>query len=267
VLYTEYEKQYRGRPETQKVAFQKGLVLVERKDWKGAAAAFGEYARSYDKDPTAVEALVRKADAHLHMGDEGATREALSRALSLARGRHKGEETAGFAAEARFRQGELASREFEKVKLTGKPRQLRRALEEKAKLLEEARKIYLDVVSFRDPEWATLALLRIGQAYEGYGKAMRKAEVPRDLSAEEKRIYREELEKAVIVIEDKALEAYRSGYAKALEIGVYNKHTRALRQALSDLDRGTFPKEAEARPGLRVAELKTALAPILEIQR
>jgi TolA-binding protein len=266
-LYGDYERQYRGRPETQKVAFQKGLVLQERKDWKGAAAAFGDYTRSYERDPTVVEALVRKADAHLHLNDEGATREALQKALTLAR-KHRGEdEVAAYAAEARFRQGELVYREFEKVKLAGRPRQLKRALEEKAKLLDEARKIYLDVLSFRDPEHATLALLRIGQAYDGYAKAMRKAEVPRELSGDEKRIYREELEKAVIVIEDKALEAYRSGYAKAIEIGVYNRHTRALRLALGELDRGSFPKEAESRAPLRAAELRAELAPIVEIAR
>ena len=66
--------------------------------------------------------------------------------------------------------------------------------------------------------------------------------MPRELSAEEKRLYREELEKAVIVIEDKALDAYRSGYAKALEIGVYNKHTRALRGGAVAAGSGRVPQ-------------------------
>ncbi|HEY0709233.1 MAG TPA: hypothetical protein VGG33_20655, partial [Polyangia bacterium] len=74
-------------------------------------------------------------------------------------------------------------------------------------------------------------------------------------------------EKAVIIIEDKALSAYRSGYAKALEIGVYNRHTRALRQALAELDRGSYPKEIEARAPLRLGELRAALEPIVEIRR
>jgi hypothetical protein len=134
-------------------------------------------------------------------------------------------------------------------------------------LLDEARKVYLDVVGYRQPEWATASLLRIGQGYEAFAKALRGAQVPRELSSEEKRLYREELEKQVIVIEDKALDAYRSGFAKALEIGVYNKHTRALRVALSQLDQGEFPKDVEARPGLRAGELRVALEPIEEIRR
>ena len=97
---------------------------------------------------------------------------------------------------------------------------------------------------------------------------MRKAEVPRDLNAEEKRLYREELEKAVIVIEDKALDAYRSGYAKALEIGVYNRHTRALRQALAELDQGEYPTRGRAaRPACAPASCAPRCEPIEEIRR
>ena len=90
-------------------------------------------------------------------------------------------------------------------------------LEEKAKRLEEAKAIYLDVVTYKSPEWATAALLRIGQGYEAYAKAMRNAPVPKDLNAEEKQIYRDELEKVVVVIEDKALDAYKSGYAQGAD--------------------------------------------------
>jgi TolA-binding protein len=264
--FGEYEQRFKGRPETRQVAFQKGLVLTERKDWKGAAAAFGEYARTYERDPSVVEALVRKAEAHMKLGDDSSAKEALGRALAAHKSLHRSE-SAEFAAQARYLQGELLFREYERVKIAGRPRQLRRALEDKARLLEDARKVYLDVLSFRVPEWATGALLRIGQAYEGFARAMRKAEVPRDLSAEEKQLYREELEKAVIVIEDKALAAYRSGFAKALEIGVYNRHTRALRLALAELDQGEYPRDVELRPSLRPGELRVALEPIEEIRR
>ena len=81
--------------------------------------------------------------------------------------------------------------------------------------------------------------------------------MPRDLSAEEKRLYRDELEKAVIVIEDKALDAYRSGYAKALEIGVYNKHTRALRDGAGRAGPGRVTRATSScGPALRPGELR-----------
>ena len=140
-------------------------------------------------------------------------------------------------------------------------------LEEKAKRLEEAKGIYLDVVTYKSPEWATAGLLRIGQGYEAYAKAMRNAPVPKDLNAEEKQMYRDELEKVVVVIEDKALDAYKSGYAKALTIGVYNKHTQTIRQALSRLAENEYPKEAEQRLSTRPGEPRIALDRIEEVRR
>jgi TolA-binding protein len=265
--YGDYERQYHGRPDARAVAFQKGLMHAERKDWKASAAAFGDYAHQWEGDAQAVDALVRKAEAHLKLNEESAAKDALARALVLHRAHKHGDETAEGGAHARYLQGELVFHDYERIKIAGRPRALQRALEDKARLLDDAKKVYLDVLGFRSPEWATAALLRIGQGYEAFAKAIRKAEVPRELSAEEKQIYREELEKSVIVIEDKALDAYRSGYAKALQLGVYNRHTRALRRALGELDAGDFPKEAELRPRLRAGEARPPLEPIEEIRR
>ncbi len=265
--YADYEKQFKGRPETRQVAFQRALVFVERKDAKGAAAAFADFHKAYPTDTRAVEALVREAEAELKLGNDGRAREALQRALALHRSLRKPEDTAAAAAEARYLQGELAFRDYDRIKIAGRPKQLQRALEDKAKFLDDARKVYLDVLTFRVPEWATAALLRIGQGYSVFAKALRNAKVPRELSAEEQQIYRDELEKNVVIIEEKALDAYKSGYAKALDIGVYNKHTRSLRQALAELEQGEFPKEAEARLGPQLGEGKAGLDVIEEIRR
>jgi TolA-binding protein len=265
--YAAFEKQYKGRAETRDVAFQKAMLLSDKRDYKGAGAAFADFTHAYPDDPRVVEALVRQAEAELKSGSSSRVKETLARALSHYKS-HRNAESAAFAAQARYLQGELLYHDYEAIKIAGKPRQLARALEDKAKLLDDARKVYLDVVSFRVPEWATAALYRIGQAYASYAKAIRNAKVPRDLSREEQQIYRDELEKSVVVIEDKALEAYRSGYAKALEIGVYNKHTRSLRQALAELDQGTYPRDAEARTGPRLGEARpVAFEAIEEIRR
>ena len=265
--FGEYEKKYASRPDARLVAFQKCLVLSDRKDWKSASAAFGDYAGKYNRDPSAVEALVRKAEADLRGGKDAAAKATLEDALARHRALRRPADAVPWAARARYLQGELISRQYEAVKLAGRPRQLQRALEKKAALLEDARKVYLDVVPFGSGEWATAALLRIGQGYAAFARALRNAKVPGNLSREERRLYREELEKSVIVIEDKALEAYRSGYAKALEIGVYNQHTRELREALAELDGSAFPKSVEVRPELRPQELRVAMEPIEEIRR
>jgi TolA-binding protein len=266
--YAEFEKQHRGKPEARQVAFQRALVFVEKKDAKGAAAAFADYAKRYPDDAHAIEALVREAEAHIKLGADDRAREALGRALAHPLARRRDEAAVTFAAEARYLQGELLYREYGRVKIAGRARQLARVLEDKARLLDEAKKVYLDVLTYRVPEWATAALLRVGQAYDAFAKALRATKVPRELGAEEQRLYRDELEKSVVVIEEKALDAYRSGYAKALELRVFNTHTRSLREALAELDQGEFPREVESRIGPRLGEPRTAaLAPIEEIRR
>jgi TolA-binding protein len=271
--YGEYARRYKDRSDAKQVAFQAAAVREDQKDWRGAAAAFSAYAKSYPGDARTVEAHAREADAQLKAGNDAAAKEAASKALTAFSGgkHHKATESAEdanyWAAEARYIQGELVYHEYEHIKIAGKPKQLAKVLEEKAKRLEEAKAIYIDVVTYKSPEWATAGLLRIGQGYEAYAKAMRNAPVPKDLNADEKQMYRDELEKVVVVIEDKALDAYKSGYQKALTIGVYNKHTQAIRQALSRLAENEFPKEAEQRLSTRPGEPRIALDRIEEVRR
>jgi cellulose synthase operon protein C len=268
--YATYARRYKDHADAKELAFQVAVVRERQQDWKSAAQSFEEYVRAHPGDGRTVEALTRGGEAHLKAGNDTRAKEALTRALGAAnpRGRKGGDEdTRTWAAQARYLQGELVFRDYEKIKIAGKPKQLARVLDEKAKLLEQSKQIYLDVVTYQSPEWATAALLRIGQGYEAFAKAMRQAPVPKDLNSAEKQVYGDELEKLTVVIEDKAIDAYKSGYGKALDIGVYNKHTQEIRRALSRLDEGNYPKEQEARGGLRIGEPPLQIGKLEEIRR
>jgi tetratricopeptide (TPR) repeat protein len=272
--FGEYSKRFKDKSDAKDVAFQVAVVRENQKDWRQAAGSFSAYAKAYPTDARVVEAHAREADASLKAGNENGARDASAKALaSYKAGARKksnddrGEDASYYAAEARYIQGELVFRDYEHLKIAGKPKQLAKVLEDKAKKLEEAKKIYLDVVTYQSPEWATAALLRIGQGYEAYAKAMRSAPVPKDLTEEEQQVYRDELEKVVVVIEDKSLDAYKSGYARAIQIGVYNKHTQQIREALSRLAENEYPKEAELRASIRGGEPRVGLERIEEVRR
>ncbi len=274
--FGEYSKRFKDKPDAKDVAFQVAVVHENQKDWRLAAGSFSSYAKAYPSDARVVEAHAREADASLKAGNENGARDASAKALASfkagarkksANDDERGEDASYYAALARYIQGELVFRDYEHLKIAGKPKQLAKVLEEKAKKLEEAKKIYVDVVTYQSPEWATAALLRIGQGYEAYAKAMRNAPVPKDLTEEEQQAYRDELEKVVVVIEDKALDAYKSGYARAIQIGVYNKHTQQIREALSRLAENEYPKEAELRASIRGGEPRVGLERIEEVRR
>ncbi|MEO8212714.1 MAG: tetratricopeptide repeat protein [Myxococcales bacterium] len=276
--FGDYARRYKDRGDARELAFQVAVVRERQQDWKSAAQSFEDYARTHPGDARNVEALTRGGDAHLKAGNDGKAKEGLSRALALANGGGHARANGGgggggdtdsryWAAQARYLQGQLIFREYERVKIAGKPRQLARVLDEKAKLLEQSKHVFLDVVTYQSPEWATAALLRIGQGYEAFAQAMRQAPVPKDLNADEKQVYRDELEKLTVVIEDKAIAAYKSGYGKALEIGVYNKHTQDIRHALTRLDEANYPKELEVRAGLRAGEPPIRIGKLEEVRR
>jgi TolA-binding protein len=272
--FGEYSRRFKDKADAKDVAFQVAVVHEDQKDWQKAAASFAGYAKSYPGDARVVEALARQADADLNAGNDAGAKEAAAKALATFKSGGKkrstgdrGEDAAYYAAEARYIQGELVFHDYERLKIAGKPKQLAKVLEEKAKRLEEAKQVYLDVVTYQSPEWATAALLRIGQGYEAYAKAMRNAPVPKDLTEEEQQVYRDELEKVVVVIEDKAIDAYKSGYARALQIGVYNKHTQSIHEALSRLAENEYPKEAELRASIRPGEPRVSLDRIEEVRR
>ena len=259
--YTEYAKRFAQRDDAGEVAFRVGVVLQQTGQKEQAAKAFLDCANRF-KGERAVDALARAGEALIEAGADRRAAEALERAVRAFK-QSPGHASAKAAAHARYLQGELVFKEFERIKFDADPRKLKGSLEKKSKKLEEARAIYLDAVSFKDPEWATAALYRIGDAYEKFAGAMRGAPIPKELKEDEQQVYREELEKVVVVIEEKAIDAYKSGYEQAQKLGVYNEFTQKLRQALGRLNDQEFPPEKELREGHAPAEV-VALPPLVE---
>jgi hypothetical protein len=91
--------------------------------------------------------------------------------------------------------------------------------------------------------------------------------VPPNLSEEEEQTYRDELAKFIVPIEEKALEAYESGYHKALELHVFNTWTEKQRQALTRLNDVEYPPLREAGTQLAEGQPLAIPEPLTELQR
>jgi hypothetical protein len=87
------------------------------------------------------------------------------------------------------------------------------------------------------------------------------------LNEAEEQAYRDELAKFIVPIEERALEAYESGYRKALELHVFNTWTQKQREALTRLNDVEYPPLREAGAGLSEAQLLPLPAPIVELRR
>jgi tetratricopeptide (TPR) repeat protein len=255
LCYKLYAERYKNREDAREVAFRAGVVLADSGQKAQAAHAFADFAAKYPQSARVLEARMREGAALIDIGDERRAQDALDKAIALwKRMKTDVRELRAAAAHARYLQGEILFHQFERVKLAADPRRLKRTLDEKSALLERAKAIYVDVVSFGDPEWATGALYRIGEAYEGFARALREAPIPQGLSADEQQVYRDELEKVVVTVEDKAIDAYKGGYKKALELKLYNEFTQKLRAALGRMTPEEFPPESEQRARPTTAE-------------
>lgn len=254
--YTSYAKQYPSESDALDVELRVGLVQARAGDHKAAVASLDRFLDRHGSSPQAVEAATALGKSLMAVGRLKDADKAFARAAKAGRSAEGKARIA--AAEARYMQGELVFREFQATKLDPKPAKLGASLERKAKLLGQAKDIYLDVLSYSTAEWTTASLYRIGESYEGFAKGLRDYPLPKGLTQDQQDLYTEKLDTFALSFEEDAIGAYKNGYARAVELGIYNSHTRKIRGALGRLSPQEFPPIAEIGTDVRVAEGSTA---------
>jgi hypothetical protein len=108
-------------------------------------------------------------------------------------------------------------------------------------------------------EWSTAALFQVGHAYESFAKSLRDSPPPTELSAADKEAFQQQIEEFVVPIEERSLDAYESGWKKAIELGIYNQWTAKMREALGRLNAELYPPQKEI--GIDVRAQGTAPLP------
>src|SRR6185369_2180882 len=143
-----------------------------------------------------IEAHVRAGLMSLKLGQLKRAKDDFTAAQALYKSASAKEKAEGktWAAQARYNEGELIFREYEKVTLDVKPSQLQKALTSKSKLLAEAEKVYGSVVDYEDLKWATAALYRTAQVYDGFAESLINAPTPKGLPQDQADAYRQTLD-------------------------------------------------------------------------
>ncbi len=267
-----YAKRHKDRKDAAEVAFRIGAVYEDQGDDGRAEQAFRSFATSYKGHRRTIEAHVRAARTALRLGQQRRSADALDDALKLFKRLDKKsgkdrEAALPWAAEARYLQGELVYREFEKISLDVKPKALDRTLRKKTDYLIKAQGIYADVVKLGDLRWGTAALYRIGQIFDVFAEALRSAPTPGGLPPDEAEAYRGALDMYVVEMEEKAIDLYAQGYAKAIELQVYDHYTTKIREALGRLSPDEYPPEREGRSRERIGERPLESKLVREVNR
>jgi cellulose synthase operon protein C len=236
-----FKKYYPRDESADEVTFLMGKAHEKANKKAEAAALYDSYAKSARSVGSQIEALVRLAT--VKADDERQSGAALDRAIAVYKARKNTVDDRGkyYAAKARYMQGEIVLKKFQDVKIEGDVKQLKERLKKKAELLKKAAETFLSTAEIGAAEWTTAALYQIGVTYESFSKALLNSPPPANLSAEEKELYQQSIDEFVVPIEERSLEAYESGWQKAIELGIFNSWTAKMREALGRLNSELYP--------------------------
>ena len=236
-----FKKAYPRDESADEVTFLMGKAHEKADKKAEAAALYDAYSRSARSVGSQIEALVRLATVKAN--DERTSSGALERAIQLYKARKSAVDDRGkyYAAKARYMQGEAILKRFQEVKIEGDVKQLKDRLKKKSELLKKAAETFLSTAEIGAAEWTTAALYQIGVTYESFSKALLSSPTPDSLSAEEKELYKQSIDEFVVPIEERSLEAYESGWRKAIELGIFNSWTAKMREALGRLNAELYP--------------------------
>ncbi len=238
-----FRKVYPRDESAEEVTFLMGKAYEKAEKWKDAAGIYERYTHNAKTPSGQIEAFVRLASVRVKLSDEKGAGQALSRAMDTYKLRKGQLDDSGkyFAAKAKYLQGERILAEFEAVKIEGDVKQLKDRLKKKGELLKKAADTFLGTAEMAVAEWTTASLYQIGFTYETFTKALLNSPPPAALSKEDQELYKQQIDEFVVPIEERALEAYESGWKKALELGIFNSWTAKMRAALGRLNSELYP--------------------------
>ncbi|HVU03014.1 MAG TPA: tetratricopeptide repeat protein [Polyangiaceae bacterium] len=248
-----YIRKYPRAEDADEVTFLMGKAHEKAEKWRDAEQLYARYAQSGRGQSGRVEAFVRLATVRLHSQDERGAEAALGSAMQIYRTYKRSLDDEGkyFAAKAHYMQGERILADFDKIKIEGEVEQLKGRLKKKSELLKKAADAFLETAEMGVAEWTTASLYQIGVTYESFSKALLDSPPPPTLSAEQKDLYSQQIDEFVVPIEEKSLEAYESGWRKAIELGIFNQWTAKMREALGRLNTELYPPLKEVGFSIR----------------
>lgn len=203
----------RGSKDAQDALFRLAACHEALGDWRAMAAVGDELMRPHFADIGVVDRIA--ALAVRGRGREGQGQLALAERdyrAALERYRaHLGErglDKSPYVSLAQYRIGEIYRELFASIRFKLPLERMARDLEDKSNFFLMAQSAFLRTLRLQHPDWAVVAGYRLGLLYEAMYEDMLAAEVPTELTPEEREIYFEELRAKVRPLLDRAIDIY-----------------------------------------------------------
>ena len=259
--YEHYISRFRKDPKVPAVFFDMGNLYARQNNWKKALSHFKSYLSKY-RNVGGVNLLLAAyqevGKALMEMRKNKDARKQFDVVIEtfkkLPAEDKKKVDRRGVAAIAwaYFNIGESMFREAAGIKLTRS--KLKEDTEKKMKVLIDAEKYFLTVLSLKQPLWNTAALFKIGAAWEKFADDFENSPLPRGLNELEKEEYKLQLSDAAQQFRQKAAGAYKACLEEAKTNHIFNDYTEQAEQRLSVLEfQFAGMKEYRVRPGYYAA--------------
>lgn len=254
--------------------FQLGATYAEMGNWPASAEVF---ARVLDRsDLTAddrLEALGRRGFAQFQLHDLDTAERTFRSSVAYYHQIEKEErlETDFFLALALYHMGQISHERFRAIPLRLPEERMSADLDEKARLLLQSQRQYIETMRLGNAEWAAASGFQVGTLYEELYDAFIHAPVPAELmsaqATEKREVYYGELRKKIRVLLEKSVHWYDENLKMMERLGVqgewrdksklaYNK----LQQLLDPSYRADFQPPGTTTPA-PVAEPPLPAAP------
>jgi len=244
--------------------FQMGATYAEMANWPASAEVFARVLERSDLTADdKLEALGRRGFAQFQLHDLDTAERTFRSSVAYYHQIEKEErlDTDFFLALALYHIGQISHERFRAIPLRLPERQMSADLDEKARLLLQSQRQYIDTMRLGNAEWAAASGFQVGTLYEELYDSFIHAPVPPELlqakASEKREVYYDELRKKIRVLLEKSVHWYDENLKMMERLGVqgewrdrsklaYNK----LQQLLDPSYRAEFqaPGAAPATP-------------------
>ena len=136
-------------------------------------------------------------------------------------------------------------------------------LDQKASLLLQAQRAYIETIKYGNPAWASAAGFQVGSLYEQLYDAFMHAPIPAELRGEAREVYQEEVHKKIRVLLEKSMRWQRENLLMIERLGVntdWAEKSKLAYAKLLKLLEPNIPGTPEDLPAPAVAPEKPPVA-------
>lgn len=240
-------EKYPTHADAKDALFQLGACYAEQKNWPASGEVFARVLERSDLTADdRIEALARRGFAQFNLGDLD-TADKTFRAVLNYRHKIENEErlaTDFYLAFSQYHLAQISHSRFRAVELRLPEAQMDKDLDEKATLLLQAQRAYIDTIKYGNPAWASAAGFQVGSLYEELYDAFVRAPIPPELQGEARQVYQEELFKKIRILLEKSMRWQRENLLMIERLGVNTEWAEKSKLAYAKLLKLLDPKSA-----------------------